>query len=131
MRHDNSVFHQLLKHLPWAVFDRLVDKHRADRRVRRLTTKSQLLALLFAQLSGATSLREIEANAPFGATTTSMRTAWQIAAEAGLMDAEACRRLVATQRKVIDRELASARCGSGARETLIQMGADYRRWLSG
>jgi hypothetical protein len=61
MRHDNSVFHQLLKHLPWAVFDRLVDKHRADRRVRRLTTKSQLLALLFAQLSGATSLREIEA----------------------------------------------------------------------
>lgn len=60
MRHDNSVFHQLLKHVPWAVFDRLVDKHQADRRVRRLTCKSQFLALLFAQLSGATSLREIE-----------------------------------------------------------------------
>ncbi|HET7413680.1 MAG TPA: IS4 family transposase [Pararhizobium sp.] len=61
MRHDNSVFHQLLKHVPWAVFDRLVDEHRGDRRVRRLSCKSQFLAMLFAQLSGATSLREIEA----------------------------------------------------------------------
>lgn len=60
MRHDSSVFHQLLKHVPWAAFDRLVDKHQADRRVRRLTCKSQFLALLFAQLSGAASLREIE-----------------------------------------------------------------------
>jgi DDE family transposase/uncharacterized protein DUF4372 len=61
MRHENSVFHQLQQHIPWAVFDRLVDKHGADHRVRRLTTKSQFLALLFGQLSGATSLREIEA----------------------------------------------------------------------
>ena len=52
MRHDNSVFHQVLKHVPWAVFDRLVDEHKADRRVRRLTCKSQFLALLFAQLAG-------------------------------------------------------------------------------
>lgn len=61
MRHENSVFHQLQQHVPWSEFDRLVDEHGADRRVRRLTTKSQFLALLFAQLSGATSLREIEA----------------------------------------------------------------------
>jgi len=61
MRHENSVFHQLQQHVPWAVFDRLVDEHKADHRVRRLTTKSQLLALLFGQFSGATSLREIEA----------------------------------------------------------------------
>ena len=61
MRHDNSVFHQLLKHVPWVAFDRLVDEHKADRRVRRLTCKDQFLALLFAQLSGSTSLREIEA----------------------------------------------------------------------
>lgn len=61
MRHENSVFHQLQQHIPWSVFDRLVDEHKADRRVRRLTTKSQFLALLFGQLSGATSLREIEA----------------------------------------------------------------------
>ena len=61
MRHENSVFHQLQQHIPWSVFERLVDEHKADHRVRRLTTKSQFLALLFGQLSGATSLREIEA----------------------------------------------------------------------
>ena len=60
MRHHNSVFHQVLKHVPWSVFERFVDKHRADYRVRRLTTKSQFLALLFGQLAGASSLREIE-----------------------------------------------------------------------
>ncbi|MBU4530615.1 MAG: IS4 family transposase [Hoeflea sp.] len=61
MRHHNSVFHQIQKHVPWSVFDQLVDEHKADYRVRRLTTKSQFLALLFGQLSGAVSLREIEA----------------------------------------------------------------------
>ena len=61
MRHDNSVFHQVLQHVPWAAFDRLVAEHKGDRGVRRLSCKSQLLALLFGQLVGATSLREIEA----------------------------------------------------------------------
>lgn len=60
MRHHNSVLHGLLKHLPWGKFDELVDQHGADDRVRRLSTKTQLTALLFAQLSGAASLREIE-----------------------------------------------------------------------
>lgn len=60
MRHHNSVLHGLLKHVPWAVFDKLVAVHGADARVRRLSTKSQLVALLYAQLSGAASLREIE-----------------------------------------------------------------------
>ncbi len=59
MRHNNSVFHQLTKPIPWAVFDRLVDEHGADFRVRRLNTKSQFLALLYGQLCGAASLREI------------------------------------------------------------------------
>jgi len=59
MRHQNSVFHGLLKHLPWGEFDRLVAVHRADSRVRRLTTKSQFVALLYGQLAGATSLRDI------------------------------------------------------------------------
>jgi len=60
MRHHNSVFHGLLKHVPWATFERLVDRHDADRRVRRLTTRSQLVALLYGQFAGAASLREIE-----------------------------------------------------------------------
>jgi len=59
MRHQNSVFHQLLKHLPWEEFDALARAHRADARARRLTTKSHFLALLYGQLAGAASLREI------------------------------------------------------------------------
>jgi hypothetical protein len=61
VRHQNSVFHDLLKLVPWGEFDRLVNAHGSDARVRRLTTKSQLIALLYAQFSGASSLREIEA----------------------------------------------------------------------
>jgi len=59
MRHQNSVFHGVLKHVPWGEFDQLVEKYEADFRVRRLTTKSQFVALLYGQLSGAASLREI------------------------------------------------------------------------
>ena len=61
MQHHNSVFHEVLKQVPWDVFDRLVAAHGADRRVRQLTTKSQFIALLYGQLEGAASLREIEA----------------------------------------------------------------------
>lgn len=61
MRHHNSVFHGILKLVPWGVFEALVDKHGADHRVRRLDSKSQFIAMLFGQLSGASSLREIEA----------------------------------------------------------------------
>jgi IS4 transposase len=59
MRHQNSVFHGLLKHVPWDRFERLVEAHGGDARVRRLSTKSQFVALLYGQLSGAASLREI------------------------------------------------------------------------
>ncbi|WP_157835820.1 DUF4372 domain-containing protein, partial [Agrobacterium larrymoorei] len=52
MRHQNSVFHQIQKHVPWQVFEGLVDKYKGDHRVRRFSMKDQLLALLFAQLSG-------------------------------------------------------------------------------
>ncbi|MGH3515517.1 MAG: IS4 family transposase [Pseudonocardiaceae bacterium] len=60
MRHHNSVFHAVLKHVPWDVFERLVEAHQADWRVRQLTTKSQFVGLLYGQLAGAQSLREIE-----------------------------------------------------------------------
>ena len=61
MRHHNSVLHRLLKQIPWSEFDRLVEEHGADTRIRTLSTKGQLVALLYAQLAGAVSLREIEA----------------------------------------------------------------------
>jgi hypothetical protein len=60
MRHDNTVFHQILKQVPWATFDRVVDEHKGDKHVRSLSTKDQFVAMIFAQLSGAMSLREIE-----------------------------------------------------------------------
>ncbi|UHS62313.1 IS4 family transposase [Agrobacterium vaccinii] len=60
MRHHNSVFHDLLKRISWSTFERLVDEHGTDKHTRRLSTKSQLIALLYGQLAGAVSLREIE-----------------------------------------------------------------------
>ena len=62
MPHQNIVFHDLLKHIPWAVFDRLVDEHGADWDDRVVTCKAHLIAMLYAQLCGARSLREIETN---------------------------------------------------------------------
>lgn len=61
MRHHNTLLHGLLQFIPWGRFDTLVDEHGSDRRVRRLSSKSQLIALIHAQLSGASSLREVEA----------------------------------------------------------------------
>lgn len=56
MRHHTSAFHQLLQFVPWDRFEHLVAAHSADRRVRRLTTRSQLVALMYGQLAGAQSL---------------------------------------------------------------------------
>src|ERR1700716_4434058 len=61
MRHHNTVFHAMLKLVPWHVLDRLVDECGTNKRVRRLTTQNQFMAMLYAQLSGAESLRAIEA----------------------------------------------------------------------
>lgn len=57
VRHRNSVFHQLSKHIPWHAFEEAVERHGADYRVRNFRTKDQFLALLFAQFSGMGSLR--------------------------------------------------------------------------
>lgn len=59
MPHHNSVLHDLLKRIPWDAFDALVGEHGADKHVRRLSTRSQLVAMLYGQLSGASSLREV------------------------------------------------------------------------
>jgi IS4 transposase len=59
MRHQNSVFHSLTKHVPWSRFEEIVEKYGADRLARKLTTKRHFIALLYGQLSGSTSLREI------------------------------------------------------------------------
>jgi hypothetical protein len=62
VQHYNIVFHCLLKHVPWWLVDRLVEKHDPDRDDRAIAVKVHLIAMLHAQLYGARSLREIEAN---------------------------------------------------------------------
>jgi hypothetical protein len=61
VRHQNTVFHDLLKLLDWAEFERLVHKHGSDDLVRSFSSRHQLIALLFCQLEGAQSLRQVEA----------------------------------------------------------------------
>ena len=60
MQYLNAVFSQLSQHINWDVFNELVDKHGTDYRTRRCSSRSQFLAILYGQLSGASSLREIE-----------------------------------------------------------------------
>src|SRR5882762_2856407 len=62
VRHQNIVFHGLLKHIPWPILDRLVDQYNADWDGRVVRTKAHLIAMLYAQFCGARSLREIETN---------------------------------------------------------------------
>src|SRR5712675_499535 len=59
--HQNIVFHDLLKQIPWARFDLLVEQHNANWDDRVVKTKAHLIAMLYAQFGGARSLREIEA----------------------------------------------------------------------
>lgn len=59
MPHHNTVLRDILKLVPWRRFEALVEEHDADARVRQLSTKGQFLALVYGQLSGASSLREI------------------------------------------------------------------------
>ena len=61
MRHQNTVFHTVLQHLPWDEFERLVKVHRADKDERGFPAKTQLVAMIYGQLSGTGSLREIVA----------------------------------------------------------------------
>lgn len=99
------------------------DRRWKDLIVRRMTAgRSESLSL--------PNLQEVEANASFGATTTSMRAAWQIAADFGLIGKDEYRALIGKQLAVIDRELAPARCAQDTRETLTEMRAEYLHYLN-
>jgi hypothetical protein len=58
---QNTVLYQLLKHVPHARVEELVKAHGSDDAARGLDSKSQLVALLYGQLSGAPGLRAIVA----------------------------------------------------------------------
>jgi hypothetical protein len=57
--HQNSVFHTILKLVPWDAVARLSAAHGIPDMERGFTAKTHLVALLYGQLAGATSLREI------------------------------------------------------------------------
>lgn len=61
MKHTNTILHQLLQFLPRQRFQKVVDRHQGDYRARTLICWDQLLAMLFMQLSGQVSLRDLVA----------------------------------------------------------------------
>ena len=56
----NTRFCELLKVLPKTLFNRCVQSHQSDKHNKGFNTWDQLLSLMFAQLSGCRSLRELE-----------------------------------------------------------------------
>jgi len=60
MSHYSTLFSNLLLQLPRHSFETLVKQYGADRYAKKLSTWNQFTALLYAQISGLESLREIE-----------------------------------------------------------------------
>jgi len=55
------VFAQLMDHLPWTSFARIVERYGGDHRVRHFSCANQFRCMAFAQLTYRESLRDIEA----------------------------------------------------------------------
>jgi hypothetical protein len=55
----SSIFAQIFQLVPRALFDKAVEKHKAERHSRGFTSLGQFVAMLFGQLGQAESLREI------------------------------------------------------------------------
>src|ERR1700678_2368941 len=58
MRPRNTVLHNILSHVRWDRFEAHVAHHHADKHVRKLSTKTQFIAMAYGQLSGTGGLRE-------------------------------------------------------------------------
>ena len=54
-----SIFSQLLRFFPQTEFTRIVSKHQGDRHAKGFTCWAQFVSMMFCQLAGADSLREI------------------------------------------------------------------------
>jgi hypothetical protein len=61
MRHQATLFEQVVEHFPWQRFDHYVRKHNADRRQRSFTSRQHFLALLAGTLGGQHGLRALVA----------------------------------------------------------------------
>lgn len=60
MPHYSTVLNQMLHLIPRHQFERIVEEHEGDRNVKKFTCFQQFVVMLFAQLRGLDSLREIE-----------------------------------------------------------------------
>ncbi len=58
--YTNTRFGELLKVLPKNTFKRCVEQHRSDKHNKGFDSWGQLISLMYAQLSGCRSLRELE-----------------------------------------------------------------------
>lgn len=54
-----SMFAQIVQLLPQSLFFKLVQKYQTDKGSKGISTRDQLIAMIFCQLGGAESLREI------------------------------------------------------------------------
>jgi IS4 transposase len=59
--HSISRIQQILRAVPRRAFQQAVAQHRGDRHVKKFTCWDQLVAMLYVQLAGADSLRQLEA----------------------------------------------------------------------
>jgi hypothetical protein len=59
MNRVSSIFAQIMKFFPRSVFDAAVKQHGAEKHAKGMTCWSQFIALMFCQLGGTRSLREI------------------------------------------------------------------------
>jgi hypothetical protein len=62
MRDGQLVFAQVMQHLPLKAFSRMVERCRAQHKIKAFSCLDQFLAMAFAQLTGRESLRDIEIN---------------------------------------------------------------------
>lgn len=58
MNQGRTVFAQVVEFLPRRAFENAVRRYRSDRRVRALSCMDQLLRMIFAQITGRSSVRE-------------------------------------------------------------------------
>ncbi len=59
MHTGKYVFSQIGLYLPSRIFDRCVDRHKGNRYVKHFTCWNQLLCMMFGQLCGRDSLRDL------------------------------------------------------------------------
>ena len=60
MRYQNTVFGSLLKALPRRRFATIVERHGGDKYTKGFSSWDHLVSLVFGQLGGLSSLREVE-----------------------------------------------------------------------